>query len=88
MRAEGNLGLVEAFRKIYQQVWMLRGAVLQNKLSEGSIKENLSCLAVGGGREVIGSGAPGWVNPRISTRGTSCQFPLGAVMGLYLESTG
>lgn len=64
----------------------LRGAVLQNRLSEGKVKENLNCSAEGREREfseLVGSGAPGWVNPRVGARGVSCRFPLEAVMELY-----
>ena len=81
-------GFLEAFRRTYQQMWTLGGAVLQNRLSEGNVKENLNCSAEGGEREfsdLVGSGAPGWVNPGVGARGVSCWFPLEAVMDFTLS---
>lgn len=81
----GYLGLPfkEAIRRIYQQIWTLRGAVLQNKLSEGNIK--LSGSRRGKGFFSIDRvRCSGLGQPWEKSKGISCQSPLEAVMVLCL----
>jgi hypothetical protein len=50
MRAEENLGVLE-LEATPTEVETQADTLLQSKLSEEDVKENVSCLAVGGGRE-------------------------------------